>query len=375
MHASGANAESVRTELEKILSSPGFARNERLSRFLRFVVEQHLEGKDAELKESLIGIEVFGRTPGYDPRQDSIVRTEAAKLRARLMSYYSEEGSGDTIVIELPKGGYTPTFQEIAASRNTRRPGRHVGLVVAVITVVLMVTVGSWWAYGRRSTLIPIAVLPLTNLSPDSENGYFADGLTDELIRNLSIIKGLAVRSRTSSFVFKGQVHSAREVGKQLEVDYILEGSVLHAGQQLRINAQLIRVRDDFPLWSGKFNREWRDIFAIQDEISRGIVNSLRLKLGNGQRRYETSPEAYDLFLRGRAFPIQEGLRGFNLSIEPLEQAIAKDPSFAPAYAELAAAHAARSGQFKFDLAAEMSKMRTAAQKAIELDPLCSRST
>ena len=172
---------------------------------------------------------------------------------------------------------------------------------------MLVVAVGSSWRYGHRSTLIPIAVLPLTNLSPDSENGYFADGLTDELIRNLSIIEGLAVRSRTSSFVFKGEGHSAREVGKQLDVDYILEGSVLHAGQQLRINAQLVRVRDDFPLWSGKFDREWKDIFAIQDEISRGIVNSLRLKLGNGQRRYETSPEAYDLFLRGRAFAYSAG--------------------------------------------------------------------
>jgi TolB-like protein/Tfp pilus assembly protein PilF len=370
MHPSGTSAESVRTELEKILSSDGFARNDRLSKFLRFVVEHHLAGNDAALKESLIGIEVFGRTPGYDPRQDSIVRTEAAKLRTRLVRYYSEQGSGDPIAIDLPKGGYTPTFQQAAAPRKTGHPGRRLGTAVAVITLMLVIAVGSWSHHGHRSALIPIAVLPLTNLTPDSENGYFADGLTDELIRNLSIIEGLAVRSRTSSFVFKGHSHTAREVGKQLDVDYILEGSVFHSGRQLRINAQLIRVRDDFPLWSGKFDREWKDVFTIQDEISRGIVNSLRLRLGNGQRRYETSPEAYNLFLRGRAFPIQQGLVGFNLSIEPLEQAIARDASFAPAYAGLAAAHAARSGQFKFDPDIEMSKMRAAARKAIELDPL-----
>jgi len=369
MHSSGMSPASVRTELEKILSSHGFARNDRLSKFLRFVVEQHLKGNAAELKESLIGIEVFGRRPGYDPRQDSIVRTEAAKLRTRLSGYYSEEGSDDPILIELPKGGYMPTFQEVATPRNAGDSNRRVESAVAVIALILVVAVAGW-RYSERNTLIPIAVLPLSNLSPDSENGYFADGLTDELIRNLSIIKGLAVRSRTSSFVFKGEAHSTREVGKQLGVDYVLEGSVLHVGQQLRINAQLIRVRDDFPLWSGKFNREWKDVFTIQDEISRGIVNSLRLKLGNGQRRYETSPEAYDLFLRGRAFPIQQGLHGYDLSIVPLEQAIARDPSFAPAYAGLAAAHAARSGQFKFDLASEMSKMRAAARKAIELDPL-----
>ncbi len=370
MHPSGTSAESVRTELEKILSSDGFARNDRLCKFLRFVVEQHLAGNDGGLKESLIGIEVFGRKPGYDPRQDSIVRTEAAKLRTRLGRYYSEEGIGDPMIIELPKGGYTPSFQQAPTPRNTGHPTRRVGIVVAAIALMLLVAVGIWSDYGRRSALIPIAVLPLTNLSPDSKDGYFADGLTDELIRNLSIIKGLAVRSRSSSFAFKDEAHTARELGKRLEVNYILEGSVLHAGQQLRINVQLIRVRDDFPLWPGTFDREWKDVFTIQDEISRGIVNSLRLKLGNGQRRYDTSPEAYDLFLRGRAFPIQQGLRGFDLSIEPLEQAIAKDPSFAPAYAGLAAAHAARSGQFKFDLGIEMSRMRASAQKAIELDPL-----
>src|SRR6267143_241828 len=109
------SAGPVRTQLEKILSSPGFARNDRLSKFLRFVVEQQLEGKAFELKESLVGIEVFGRTPGYDSRQDSVVRTEAAKLRARLSQYYGGEGAADAVVIELPKGGYTPVFHEAKA--------------------------------------------------------------------------------------------------------------------------------------------------------------------------------------------------------------------------------------------------------------------
>src|SRR5258708_3404508 len=106
-------AEPIRTHLDKILSSPGFVRNERLSRFLRFVVEQHLEGKTSEVKESLLGIEVFGRAPGYDTRSDSVVRTEAAKLRARLAEYYGGEGTSDRVVIELPKGGYSPVFRQI----------------------------------------------------------------------------------------------------------------------------------------------------------------------------------------------------------------------------------------------------------------------
>ena len=148
--------------------------------------------------------------------------------------------------------------------------------------------------------------------------------------------------------VLKGQPRNIHDAGQQLQADYILEGSVFRAGRQLRIDVQLVRVHDDFPLWSGRFDRELTDVFAIQDEISLGIVNNLRLKLGGGRRRYETSTEAYDLYLRARALPIRRGIPGYDQSIGLLEQAIAKDPSFAPAYADLAAAHAARSGEFRF---------------------------
>ena len=169
-------------------------------------------------------------------------------------------------------------------------------------------------------------------MSQDPSNDYFADGLTGELIRNLSIIEGLAVRSQTSSFVFKGKPRNVRDAGRQLNAEYILEGSVLRAGQQLRINAQLVRVRDDFPVWSGRYDRELTDVLAIQDEISRGIVNSLRLKLGRGRRQYETSADAYDFYLRARAFEMLPATIGTDRSLAPFGQAIAKDPSFAPAY-------------------------------------------
>jgi TolB-like protein len=355
--------EDVRKQLERVLASKGFARNERLSRFLRVVVERHLEGRDSDLKESIIGIEVFGRKPGFDPKQDSTVRSEAGRLRARLIEYYAGEGSGDAVIIELPKGGYTPAFRPLAAGEKGKTRSWRPWLGGALAAFAVAVAATGWWWVQRKSAPVAIAVLPLTNLNQDPANDYFADGLTDEIIRNLSIIDGLAVRSQTSSFVFKGKPRNVREAGEQLQADYILEGSVLRAGQQLRINAQLIRVRDDFPLWSGRFDRELTDVLAIQDEISRGIVNSLRLKLGRGRRRYETSPEAYDLYLRARAL-------GNSLqSIGPFEEAIAKDPSFAPAYAGLAATCAYRSGTFGAD-AGLVPKMRAAAEKAIQLDPL-----
>jgi TolB-like protein len=359
-----SNGQPVRNELERVLSSAGFARNERLSRFLRFLVERQLEGRSSELKESLVAVEIFGRKPDYDPKQDAVVRTEAMRLRARLDKYYAGEGCADPLIIELPKGGYTPVFRQVEPNAKSRFRTRFwLTTALAGIGIVLI-------AVQHKSAPIAIAALPLHNLSQDPANDYFADGLTDEIIRNLSIIDGLTVRSQTSSFAFKGKPRNIRDAGAQLQADYILEGSVLRDGRRLRINAQLVRVRDDFPLWSGRFDREVSDVLAVQDEISRGIVNSLRLNLGRGRRRYETSVEAYDLYLRARSLSIQRGLSGTNQSVGPYEEAIAKDPSFAPAYAGLAAAHAARSSEDRFDRVDELTKMRAAAEKAIRLDPL-----
>jgi adenylate cyclase len=124
---------------------------------------------------------------------------------------------------------------------------------------VLMVAMGFWLL--RQKSPMPLAVLPFANISQDAANEYFADGLTYEVIHDLSSVDGLAVRSQTSSFAFKDKPRNVREAGKQLNADYILEGSVLRDGQKLRISAQLIRVRDDFALWSGGYDRDLTDVF------------------------------------------------------------------------------------------------------------------
>lgn len=376
MVSSECSSELVRSQLEKILASAGFARNERLSGFLRFVIEQTLAGKGDQLKESIIGVEVFGRRPDYDVRRDSAVRTEAGKLRSRLLQYYAGKGAADPLQIELPKGGYIPTFRQVERAERVRRIAPRWAIPAGVCAAVALAAFG-WWRFQTQTAPIPIAVLPLINLSQNPADDYLADGLTGEIIRNLSIIDGLAVRSQTSSFVFKGKPQNVRDAGKQLNAEYILEGSVLRSGRQVRINAQLVRVQDDFQLWSGRYDRELTDVLAIQDEISRGIVNSLRLKLGRGRRRYETNAEAYDLYLRGRAFEMQPDLAGMSKSIGPFEQAIARDPAFAPAYAGLADAYGALSGfdsdqatSADSDRAGQVSKMRAAAEKALQLDPL-----
>ena len=380
MPSLGSEAQTIRRQLERVLESPGFARNERLSRFLRFVVEGHLAGKDHELKESVIAVEVFGRSTDFDSRLDPVVRTEAIRLRAKLSDYYLNEGKADALVIELPKGGYVPRFRELepegqvtAHTRGQIRARFRARSRLAFGSVCLFIGLAAtgWWWIQRRSAPITIAVLPLENTSHDPANDYFADGLTDELIRNLSIIDGLAVRSRTSSFGIKGRPRNIHDAGQLLQADYILDGSILRAGQQLRIEVQLIRVHDDFPLWSGRFDRELTDVFAVQDEISLGVVNNLRLKLGRGRRRYETSVDAYDLYLRARSLPDQRNRGPATEAAGIYQQVIAKDPQFAPAYAGLAAAYAASSAQgFENDHADDLARMRTAVEKAIQLDPL-----
>ena len=369
MAAPQQNGQASVDELERVLSSACFARSEGLSKLLRFLVERQIEGRASELKESLIGVEVYGRRPDYDPKRDSTVRSEVARLRARLVSYYANEGRADPLLIELPKGGYVPRFSPNGSANNGSpsnvTPGlpRRRRLILVLTGAVLMVATGFWLL--RQKSPIPLAVLPFANISQDAANEYFADGLTYEVIRDLSSVDGLAVRSQTSSFAFKGKPRDVREAGKQLDADYILEGSVLRDGQKLRINAQLIRVRDDFALWSGGYDRDLTDVFEIQDEISRGIVNSLRLKLGRGRRRYEASAEVYDLYLRAIRDGVQEDQR-----ISLLQRAIAKDPLYAPAYAGLAATYTVESGAFGFDRPDVLVKMRAAADKAIELDPL-----
>jgi TolB-like protein/Flp pilus assembly protein TadD len=363
--------KAIRRQLESVLSSATFARSERLSRFLRFVVERYLEGEHAEIKESLLGVEVFGRKPGYDPKQDSIVRTEAGRLRARLIEYYAREGGGDAIIIELPKGGYIPKFRYGEAPHEQKSLSARLWLTLAIGGLAVTVAVVGWRQFSEKNMPIIIAVLPLENLSHDSGDEYIADGLTDEIIRNLAAIDGLAVRSRTSSFALKGKARNVREATTQLGADYFLEGSVLRDGDHLRVNTQLVRVRDDLPLWSSKFDRKLEDVFAIQDEIARGIVNNLRLKLGGGRRRYETNIDVYDLYLRARALPLERGVPGVVQSVGLFEQVIARDPSFVPAYAELGVAYAVRSIQFPVDHPAdELAKMRSVTEKAMQLDPL-----
>jgi TolB-like protein/Tfp pilus assembly protein PilF len=186
-----------------------------------------------------------------------------------------------------------------------------------------------------------VAVLPFVNMSSDAGNEYFSDGLAEEIINALSKLEGLHVTARTSAFQFRGKELDIRDIGRQLNVTSVLEGSVRKMGNQLRVMAQLISVADGFHLWSERFDRNIRDVFAVQDEIAMAVVENLKVKLLEGERervtkRYTQDEEAYQLYLKGRYYWNKRYPRAMLKAVEFFEKAVEKDPRYALSYVGIA---------------------------------------
>ncbi len=183
-----------------------------------------------------------------------------------------------------------------------------------------------------------IAVLPFVNMSDDAGNEYFSDGISEEILNALAKVKDLKVAGRTSSFAFKGRNDDLKTIGETLGVSHILEGSVRKAGVQVRITAQLVKADDGFHLWSDTYDRELTDIFAIQDEIAAEILIQLKAQLLDEERQVfvsqRTDPEVYDLYLLAKQRVYRRNQLTIESAVELLDQAIAKDPDYAPAYAQ-----------------------------------------
>lgn len=254
----------------------------------------------------------------------------------------------------------------------------------AVVVIVCMAALG-YLLYergvGRALAIEPadsIAVLPFTNLSGDPAKDYFSDGMSEELLNLLVRVPGLKVASRTSAFAYKGRNVDIREVGRELGVGTVLEGSVRQAGDQVRITAQLIDTDTGFHLWSETYERRLQDIFQVQDEIAAAIVDKLRIELAPEEQvatQRDKAPtqdlEAYELYLQGRAIWKRRGEENIKRSIELYQSAIGRDPSFAQACAALAAAYVVLPGYSK-DLENPDEIMRLAeqsARQALALNP------
>ena len=233
---------------------------------------------------------------------------------------------------------------------------------------------GALEAHPEAARVLPsIAVLPFDNMSPDPDNEYFSDGLAEELINALSQLEGLHVTARTSAFRFRGKAADIREIGRQLNVSTVLEGSVRRSETRLRITAQLIDVADGFHLWSAKYDRKLEDVFTIQDEISAAIVDKLKVRLLGEDRarlaKHTTDDfEAYDLYLKGRYSLNTLTAEGIEKSTGYFQQAIHQDPRCALAYTGMAAVHSVRAVLALVPSREAMPKAQSLLLKALELD-------
>lgn len=228
---------------------------------------------------------------------------------------------------------------------------------------------------GSNAAEVSIAVLPFINMSAEAENEYFSDGISEELINVLSRVEGIRVTSRTSSFTYKGKQDDIRNIGKQLNVRNVLEGSVRKAGNRVRIGAQLISVSDGYQVWSEIYNRDLEDIFEVQDDIARIISNKLREKLG--LRSLEgvivenptSNMEAYNLYLKGLFHWNKQHPEDLIKAIDFFREAISKANDFALPYAALAVVYAMVGSRGLFDPAEAASEGMKAAHRALELNP------
>jgi serine/threonine-protein kinase len=228
---------------------------------------------------------------------------------------------------------------------------------------------------SRFGPITSMAVLPFRNISPDPENEYFSDGLTDELISSMGRIAGLRVVSRTSAFSFKGSTRNIREIGEALSVDVILEGSVRRSGQRVRVHTQLVQVRDGFPIWSERFDREMADVFELQDELASAVVSAvsqnraLDLHISHLQLKKPMLPEAFEAYLKGRYHWNQRNAEDIQIAGKYFERALQLDPKSAAAHAGIADFYCLQGTFGAMPPHEAWTLARSSALQAIKLDP------
>jgi TolB-like protein/predicted Ser/Thr protein kinase len=256
-----------------------------------------------------------------------------------------------------------PAVQQIVKRCLAKDPDRRFQTMADVRHALHHLTVGT------ADATASIAVLPFTNLSPNADDEYFSDGLSEEIINALTRVPGLKVIARTSAFAFKGKNEDIRRIANILGVTHVLEGSVRRSGSRVRVTAQLIHAADGAHRWSQRYDRELSDIFAVQDDIAAEIAGALKLQLAPASERRMPSLPAYEAYLRYRSYQWQFTPEASRRSRECLEQALALDPEFALPYVGLADYHfalAAVGGSLSHEA---MPRARELAQRALDIDP------
>jgi TolB-like protein/DNA-binding winged helix-turn-helix (wHTH) protein/Flp pilus assembly protein TadD len=330
-----------------------------------FVSDDVLKGSVAEIRRVL-------EDNAREPRIIETVAKRGYRLIAPLEWINGQQ--------QTPAARLKPRASVVEAS-----PSRRSWMLATTVAVLLvLIALGAIFDVGELRTHLQasaapqirsLAVLPLQNLSPDPEQEYFSDGMTDALITSLAQIGSLKVISRTSSMQYKQSHKSLPEIARELNVDGIVEGTVQRSGYHVRITAQLIDARHDQHLWAESYESDLRDVVALQDKVSSAIAKEIRINV----RPEKSSPlpsapvinrEAYELYLKGRYFWNKRNAEGFKKALDYFQQAVERDPGYAPAYAGLADTYSLL-GAAGYDLmsrAEAMEKARSAAQKALLID-------
>ncbi len=362
---SAPSAAEIRTQLAKVAGSPSFEKATRLREFLRFVVNEKIDGRADNLKAYTIGLEVFDRPENFDPITDTIVRVNAGKLRRALERYYLGPGRQDKILISIPKGGYVPVFQ-IQVFEKTRGEVKQVGSDCELLD----------------STKQPIiAVLPFKKVSLESSREFIINGLGEELTMALSRFSGLRVISYYSTSGIKpdqyGQDHLCRSFG----ATFAITGSIYQAVDELRLNVELVRTDNSQQVWSQRYDRNFTvdTLFSVKDDIVQNIVAAIADDYGIIPKIIATASrgktvdelEAYEAVMRYHHYGITIDSRAYEEALQALEKTVAIDSEYALAWALLSILYF-DAFTFSFgDMKNPVERGTEAARKAIAIDPFC----
>ena len=282
------SADEVRAALDRVLASPGFVNAGRLSRMLRFVVERALAGEADQLKEYLLGVDVFDRPSDYDPRLDSIVRVEARRLRAKLAEYYQAEGAGELLRFRLPKGGYAPVFERapmpapVAAPPERGRPAaafrfaRRGWWLVALAGAVSAIIAARLWVWAPQPVsaepVVTVAVLPFYVFSGLQQDRLLADRLTDGVTTELARRGELGVTAHALAAQFRDPQQTSRQVGQALGARVLMETTAHIEGDHVRLEARLVDAALGRKLWVEDFAGRRDQLDRLEREVAGAVT-------------------------------------------------------------------------------------------------------
>jgi len=332
----------IRQQLERVLASTTFHQVDRLKRFLKFIALEAIAGRSGELKEYVIGVQVFGKEPSFDPRTDPIVRVQARRLRARLERFYREEGQQDHIVFELPKGGYAPVFKRRETSASPKRSIHS--------------------AFVSRNT---VAVMPFADHSVNGDLEYFCRGIRHEIIHHLTAFKTVRVLAWRSA-----ETSEAAPQESPADAALIVGGSVRSAGDRIRVTTQLVDGTSGYYLWSHSVDAPVGDTFGAQERVAKAIVEKLEPELADAGQRPQSSENlaARNLYLQGRYHLNQRTEEGLHKAAEFFEKALVEDAQFALAHSGLTDAYSLLNHYGVLGPADVWAKAASSAASAVMLD-------